>query len=129
MKSTVTLVIVALAAITSPLSFSSAFSPISLTTKSKLPQTPPNELYQFLASPANWPKIVASSSSVESSNNNKVDLNRPLPKGQSVDEIFGLPPLFPLSVTWTCVKSVPPTTSRKSFIRKMVCLELPHGAK
>ena len=113
MKSTVTLVIVALAAIASSLSFSFAFSPISLTTKSKLPQTPPNELYQFLASPANWPKIVASSSSVESNNNNNVDLTRPLPQGQSVDEIFGLPPLFPLSVTRTCVKSVPPTTSRK----------------
>ena len=44
---------------------SSAYSPISLSTKSKLPQTPPNELFQFLASPANWPKIVASSSSVD----------------------------------------------------------------
>ena len=113
MKSTVTLVIVALAAIASSLSFSSAFSPTSLTTKSKLPQTPPNELYQFLASPANWPKIVASSSSVESATNNNVDLTRPLPQGQSVDEIFGLPPLFPLSVTWTCIKSVPPTATRK----------------
>ena len=116
MKSTVTIAIVALATITSPLSFSSAFSPISLTTNSKLPQTPPNELYQFLASPANWPKIVASSFSVESpSNNNKneVDLTRPLPQGQSVNEIFGLPPLFPLSVTWTCVKSIPPTTTRR----------------
>ena len=40
-----------------------------------------------------------------------MDLSSPLPQGQSVDEIFGLPPLFPLSVTWKCVKSIPPITN------------------
>jgi hypothetical protein len=113
MKNTI-LTIVALLATSTTLS--SAYSPISLSTKSKLPQTPPNELFQFLASPANWPKIVASSSSVESPPNsnkkNVVDLTQPLPQGQSVNEIFGLPPLFPLSVTWQCVKSIPPTNTR-----------------
>ncbi|KAK1732833.1 hypothetical protein QTG54_016371, partial [Skeletonema marinoi] len=114
MRSTAALTIVALATTASPSSFSSAYSPISLSTKSKLSQTPPIELYQFLASPANWPKIVASSSSVESPDNTKtVDLSRPLRQGQSVNEIFGLPPLFPLSVTWQCVKSVPPTNTKK----------------
>jgi hypothetical protein len=111
MKNTL-LTIVALLATTTTLS--SAYSPISLSTKSKLPQTPPDVLFQFMASPANWPKIVASSSSVESPPNSKknVDLTQPLPQGQSVNEIFGLPPLFPLSVTWQCVKSIPPTNTR-----------------
>ena len=113
MRSTVTLTIVALATTASPLSLSSAYSPISLSTKSKLSHTPPI-VYQFLASPANWPKIVASSSSVESPDNTKtVDLSRPLRQGQTVNEIFGLPPLLPLSVTWQCVKSVPPTNTKK----------------
>jgi hypothetical protein len=94
MKKTIVPIVALLATSTTLLS---AYSPISLSTKSKLPQTPPDVLYQFLASPANWPKIVASSSSVES--NNVVDLTQPLPQGQSVNEIFGLPPLFPLSVT------------------------------
>jgi hypothetical protein len=114
MKKNIILTIVALLATSATLS--SAYSPISLSTKSKLPQTPPDELFQFLASPANWPKIVASSSSVESPPNGKkknvVDLTQPLPQGQSVNEIFGLPPLFPLSVTWQCVKSIPPTNTR-----------------
>lgn len=111
MKNTI-LTIVALLATSTTLS--SAYSPISLSTKSKLPQTPPDEIFQFIASPANWPKIVASSSSVESPSNSKknVDLTQPLPQGQSVNEIFGLPPLFPLSVTWQCVKSIPPTNTR-----------------
>ena len=34
---------------------------------------------------------------------NRVDI--PLQVGQSVEEIFGLPPLLPLSVEWKCVKS------------------------
>lgn len=88
----------------------SAYLPISLTTQSKIKQTSPNELYQFLASPSNWPKIVASSHSVESSEG--INLQRPLQVGKNVDEIFGLPPILPLSVTWKCIKSIAPTKKK-----------------
>ena len=36
-------------------------------------------------------------------NNDRVDI--PLKVGDYVEEVFGLPPLFPLSVVWQCVKS------------------------
>ena len=29
-------------------------------------------------------------------------VDKPLPVGSSVDEIFGLPPILPLEVSWTC---------------------------
>lgn len=102
---------------------SAAFAPISLSTQSKLTQTPPDELYRFLASPNNWPKIVASSASVESSQG--VDLERPLQVGKNVDEIFGLPPILPLSVTWTCVKSVAPTKLKAGRLEFYSCDGVP----
>lgn len=58
---------------------------------------PPARLLDFLATPANWPRIVLSSVAVEGE-----DVHRPLRRGESVDEIFGAPPVLPLSVTWTC---------------------------
>lgn len=107
---------------------------ISLATSTELPRISPEEARNFVSSPSNWPKIVLSSNSVQipnvaendneefSTNANNLfaifrrrrlsaameqptDLTVPLKVGQSVDEIFGLPPLLPLSVTWKCVES------------------------
>ena len=108
---------------------SSRFFPpvVSVTTDTILPDQSPTDVQQFLASPGNWPKIVTSSVGVSSprsssnnnnknkiKNNNNVDLSRPLPVGQQVDEIFGLPPIVRLSVQWTCTKSVLPAKTRGS---------------
>mmetsp|Transcript_43060 Transcript_43060/g.101013 ORF Transcript_43060/g.101013 Transcript_43060/m.101013 type:complete len:301 (+) Transcript_43060:72-974(+) len=83
-----------------------AASPIRLTAKSTI-DVSPTRLHRFLASPANWPTIVLSSQSVE-----RVvpgtDLSHPFEVGDEVRELFGLPPIFPLSVTWRCVASEPP---------------------
>ena len=57
------------------------------------------QVHQFLATPSNWPKIVLSSWNVEGTT------TTPLKRNDKVDEIFGLPPLLPLSVSWTCVDS------------------------
>ena len=74
----------------------------SLTTKTTV-QGSPKELFNFIATPTNWPSIVLSSHSVKklSSKNNPVDA--PLKVGDGVEEVFGLPPLLPLSVSWECV--------------------------
>lgn len=91
-------------------------SSISLRTTSTLPNTSPQFLHQFLASPQNWPKIVISSQSVRTKNQN-VDLSKPLAVRREVEEVFGLPPVLPLSVTWTCTKSVSPSSlSKRSTI-------------
>jgi len=96
------------------LSATIAYSPsVTLTTTSRLPQTQPERVHRFLASPANWPRIVASSHSVQSSNNN---LSEPLPVHETVDEIFGLPPVLPLSITWECLRSHPPTGSTPGLL-------------
>lgn len=58
-------------------------------------------LQQFIATPTNWPEIVASSHSVRSVTN---QVDRPLKIGESVEEVFGLPPILPLSVVWECVR-------------------------
>ena len=65
-------------------------------------------MHEFLATPTNWPKIVLSSNSVKEPRNksNRVDI--PLKVGDEVEEVFGLPPLIPLSVVWKCVESSPP---------------------
>jgi hypothetical protein len=68
---------------------------IVTTAKSKLQQA---QLYNFLATPSNWPKIVASSNRVVSKNPTTV----PLRRGSSVEEYFGL---NLLSVKWQCVES------------------------
>jgi len=87
-----------------------AYSPVSLTTTSTLRGISPENLQNFLGSPANWPKIVASSNSVRSSpeGGRPINLEVPLKVSQEVDELFGLPPLFPLSVSWKCMNAVVP---------------------
>eukprot|EP00548_Thalassiothrix_antarctica_P018219 CAMPEP_0194186914 /NCGR_PEP_ID=MMETSP0154-20130528/48848_1 /TAXON_ID=1049557 /ORGANISM="Thalassiothrix antarctica, Strain L6-D1" /LENGTH=183 /DNA_ID=CAMNT_0038906301 /DNA_START=116 /DNA_END=667 /DNA_ORIENTATION=+ len=83
----------------------------SLTSRSTIKNCSVEKLQNFLATPTNWPKIVASSFGVEQADDsapkkkqiNSVD--RPLRKGERVKEIFGLPPLVPLTVTWTCQKN------------------------
>ena len=50
----------------------------------------------FFATPDHWPKIVLSSWFVEGVT------DRALKRGDTVREIFGLPPILPLSVEWTC---------------------------
>lgn len=76
-----------------------------LTSSSTIPYLSPTNLHNFLATPTNWPQIVLSSHSVKcpSFTNNRVDI--PLREGDYVEEIFGLPPLLPLSVVWECVSS------------------------
>ena len=59
------------------------------------------DLQSFIATPTNWPKIVASSHSVKPVTN---PVDRPLKLGESVEEVFGLPPILPLSVVWECVR-------------------------
>ena len=85
------------------------YSPISLTTKSAvLKLTSPEDLHRFLGSPSNWPKIVASSHSVKYRGYDGKNPGDPLGVGGRVEEIFGLPPLLPLSVAWECVESIAP---------------------
>ena len=58
-----------------------------------------SEVHSFLATPSNWPQFVASSHSVRGA------VDQPLSVGDSVDEIFGLPPVLPLTVSWTCLQA------------------------
>ena len=77
------------------------FSPITLRTSSgTINNGNGKEVLDFLATPSNWPKIVLSSSDVERIA--PTDVNQPLRPGNRVAEIFGLPPLLPLSVEWVC---------------------------
>jgi hypothetical protein len=71
---------------------------LTTTAKSRLSKA---DLQEFLATPANWPKIVASSNRVTSTD---VDTNKPMKAGSSVTEYFGL---NLLSVSWTCEVSQP----------------------
>jgi len=84
------------------ISFCKTSQSFSLTTSSVVKGSPA-ELYNFIATPTNWPSIVASSHSVKKSlvRDNPVDI--PLKVGDCVEEVFGLPPLLPLSVVWECV--------------------------
>ena len=61
------------------------------------PSVSPRALTEYLATPRHWPQIVLSSVAVVGD-----DVDRPLRRGARVDEVFGAPPLLPLSVTWTC---------------------------
>jgi hypothetical protein len=70
---------------------------LTLTTRSRIPNTTPRDLQRFLATPANWPRIVLSSIGVEGASTTS-----PLRPGAEVDELFGLPPVLPLRVTWRC---------------------------
>ena len=76
-----------------------------LTSSSTISNINTKELQDFLVTPTNWPNIVLSSHSVKcpSTKNNRVDV--PLKVGDSVEEVFGLPPLLPLSVIWECIES------------------------
>ena len=72
---------------------------LTLRTATSLPAPyTPARVANFLATPARWPEIVLSSHSVEASG----AIESPLGVGDSVDEIFGAPPLLPLAVRWTC---------------------------
>ena len=64
---------------------------------------PPTHVTAFLATPDNWPAVVLSSQSVEGVDG--ADTSAPLNVGDSVDEIFGAPPVLPLRVRWTCTRS------------------------
>mmetsp|Transcript_14557 Transcript_14557/g.24149 ORF Transcript_14557/g.24149 Transcript_14557/m.24149 type:complete len:183 (+) Transcript_14557:63-611(+) len=80
----------------------------TLTTTSTIRGISVRELQDYLATPTHWPTIVASSVGVESfsslsgkkKKSNPVD--RPQRVGDQVREVFGLPPVIPLSVVWTC---------------------------
>ena len=77
------------------------FSPITLRTSSGLlSNVKGKDILDFLATPSNWPKIVLSSSDVRGLASLNVD--QPLRPGNRVAEIFGLPPVLPLSVEWVC---------------------------
>jgi hypothetical protein len=84
-----------------------ALAPIELTTRTIIPYQSPRDVHDFLASPGNWPKIVSTSMGVASAE----DVSKPLSVGKTVDELFGLPPILPLYVTWTCTKSQKPAVS------------------
>lgn len=89
------------------------FSPVSVITTTIIPDQTPDDVQNFLASPGNWPKIVSTSMGVSS----KEDVARPLPVGKEVDELFGLPPILPLYVTWTCTKSKLPSAKQNRLGR------------
>ena len=72
----------------------------SLSSRCDAVKMAPGALHDFLATPANWPKIVLSSWSVEGDT-----IASPLPVGSEVTEVFGAPPVLPLRVTWTCATS------------------------
>ena len=74
-----------------------AATALTLTTRSRVPNSTPQELQQFLATPANWPRIVLSSVGVEGATPAS-----PLRPGSEIDELFGLPPVLPLRVKWRC---------------------------
>ena len=74
-----------------------AATALTLTTRSRVPNSTPQQLQQFLATPANWPRIVLSSVGVEGA-----APASPLRPGSEIDELFGLPPVLPLRVKWRC---------------------------
>ena len=79
-----------------------------LSTTSTIKGISSNEIHDFLATPTNWPNIVLSSNSVKESKTKSNRIDIPLQVGDEVEEVFGLPPLLPLSVVWKCVESSPP---------------------
>ena len=75
-------------------------SAVRLVTTTSLPGVDPASALRYLATPGHWPDIVLSSWAVVGS-----DVDAPMQVGESVDEVFGLPPLLPLEVRWTCTAS------------------------
>jgi hypothetical protein len=97
------------------LSLTDAFERVVLQTRTSIKSVDSRTLHTFLATPANWPRIVLSSSSVNiNSSNDAKSTGRPMLKGEQVNEIFGLPPVLPLSITWLCEDSVFPNLSFRS---------------
>jgi len=79
---------------------------IQLSTSTRLPGVSSSKAHTFLSTPSNWPKIVASSFSVQPVRGNSYSqTDTSMVVGDVVDEIFGLPPLLPLNVRWTCERS------------------------
>jgi len=74
-----------------------------LITTSTIIGVSKDELFDFIATPTNWPSIVASSHSVKKPSDQNNEINQALNVGDKVEEIFGLPPILPLSVSWECV--------------------------
>lgn len=73
---------------------------VVLRTSGFVPRTSGRNLQAFLATPSNWPRIVLSSQSVEG-----LATGSAMEAGDSVDEIFGAPPILPLSVNWKCFRN------------------------
>jgi len=73
---------------------------ITLKTKTQIPNLSTKEVHNFLATSKHWPEIVWSSFGVEG---DRTEV--PMKKGDTVDEIFGLPPILPLRVSWKCAVS------------------------
>ena len=68
-----------------------------LITTTKLSGVSPERALAYLGTPTNWPDLVLSSWSVRGDG-----VEKPFQPGQTVEEIFGLPPILPLEVSWTC---------------------------
>jgi len=88
------------------LSLYSRVHSIQLKTSTRLSGVSASKAFSFLSTPSNWPKIVASSHSVRPvPGNSYSQTDSSMAVGDAVDEVFGLPPLLPLSVRWTCERS------------------------
>ena len=83
------------------LSLAGSSAAIRLTTSTSLPVSV-ERAHSFLATPKNWPDFVLSSVAVRGDG-----VDAPFSPGKIVDEIFGLPPILPLEVSWQCVESEP----------------------
>lgn len=86
-----------------------------LRTSSTVPSIKKSDLHNFLATPSNWPRIVLSSHSVKRPSFAANNVDVPLKVGEFVEEVFGLPPLLPLSVVWECVTSDVPSGSLEFY--------------
>eukprot|EP00931_Biecheleriopsis_adriatica_P110059 TRINITY_DN84342_c0_g1_i1.p1 TRINITY_DN84342_c0_g1~~TRINITY_DN84342_c0_g1_i1.p1 ORF type:complete len:207 (-),score=26.18 TRINITY_DN84342_c0_g1_i1:41-661(-) len=68
---------------------------VTISTDSFL-EAQPDEVLAIVATAANWPSIVLSSTSVSG------QTDMPLRQGDAVEEYFGLPPLWSPCVRWVC---------------------------
>ena len=94
---------------------------LTLTTRSRIPNAQPQELQKFLATPANWPRIVLSSVAEGAATDASAE-------GAEVDELFGLPPILPLRVKWRCEDAGANTLDVRSEDRARRRSDgLPHG--
>lgn len=79
---------------------------ITLRTSSSVIPAQGTQVLEFLATTQNWPRIVLSSVGVEG-----IGIASPIKPHQSVNEIFGAPPLLPLNIEWVCETVKYPTLS------------------